>query len=140
MFVALATAQWVVTKALGPADGVLGAWAATRNFGPNIEALSTELLLELSGPAMEMLLQKMLDLAHNAEDLLDELDYFRIHGKLYNTYEAADQHGKGGVHDLTLNVRHTAKVVGKSTNFCPWQRPKRKQRTCGDSSWAPNTN
>ena len=45
MFVALATAQWVVTKALGPADGVLGAWAATRNFGPNIEALSTELLL-----------------------------------------------------------------------------------------------
>ncbi|KAF7010958.1 hypothetical protein CFC21_025318 [Triticum aestivum] len=152
MFVALATAQWVVTKALGPvADGVLGAWAATRNFGPNIEALSTELLLvkatleqaalkELSGPAMEMLLQKLQDLAHNAEDLLDELDYFRIHCKLHKTYDAADQHGKGGVHDLALNVHHTAKAVGKSANCCPWQRAKRKQRTCGDSFSAPNTN
>ncbi|XP_044329602.1 disease resistance protein RGA2 isoform X2 [Triticum aestivum] len=152
MYAALSTAQWVVGKALAPvADGVLGAWAAARNFGPTVEALSTELLLvkatleqaalkELSGPAMEMLLQKLRNLAHSAEDLLDELDYFRIHDELHSTYDAADHHGEGGVHDLALNARHTAKAVGKMVNCCPWQRAKHTQRTHDDSSLAPNTN
>ncbi|XP_037472187.1 putative disease resistance protein RGA4 [Triticum dicoccoides] len=149
MYAALSTAQWVVGKALAPvADGVLGAWAAARNFGPNVEALSMELLLvkatleqaalkELGGPAMETLLQKLQDLAHNAEDLLDELDYFRIHDKLHNTDDAADQHGKGGVHDLAFNARHTAKAVGKMVSCCPWQHAKRQQRSCGSSSLSP---
>ncbi|SPT15461.1 unnamed protein product [Triticum aestivum] len=148
MYAALSTAQWVVGKALAPvADGVLGAWAAARNFGPTVEALSTELLLvkatleqaalkELSGPAMEMLLQKLRNLAHSAEDLLDELDYFRIHDELHSTYDAADHHGEGGVHDLALNARHTAKAVGKMVNCCPWQRAKHTQRTHDDSSLA----
>nr|UBY06879.1 NBS-LRR disease resistance protein [Dasypyrum villosum] len=151
MYAALRVAQWVVGKALGPvADGVLGAWAASKNFGPNVESLSTELLLvkatleqaahkELGGPAMEMLLQKLRDSAHNAEDLLDEMDYFRIHDELHGTYDAADEHGKGCARNLALNARHTAKAVGKLVNCCAWHRAKRRQRS-HNNSLTPNAN
>ncbi|KAM0860090.1 hypothetical protein ACQ4PT_046752 [Festuca glaucescens] len=119
----LSAAQWMVGKALASvADGVLEAWDASKNFGLNIEALRTELLLvqatleaasrkKIGGKAMEELLGKLRHSAHGAEDLLDELDYFRVHDELHGTYDAADQHAKGGVHDLALNARHTAKAV-----------------------------
>jgi hypothetical protein len=51
------------------------------------------------------------DKAYDAEDVLDELDYFRLQDAIYGTSEAAD---KGCCRNLVLNTRHTAKaVVGK---------------------------
>ena len=95
---------------------------------------------EIGGPAMEELLQRLRDSAHNAQDLLDELDYFRIHDELHGTYNAADQHDKGGFHDLALNARNTAKAVGKLVSCCPWQHAKRRQTSPGESSSAQDTN
>ncbi|KAF7112033.1 hypothetical protein CFC21_111971 [Triticum aestivum] len=172
----LSAAQWVVSQALAPvADGMLQAWGDTKNLGLNIEALRMELLLvkatletashkQVDGPAMQELLGKLRDSALSAEDLLDELDYFRIHDKLNGTSDAADQHAKGGVHDLALNARHFAKAVGKLpfiSSFCcsapspagvgreveeARQRasccalPRAMQRSRGNSSSAPNAN
>ncbi|KAE8807788.1 putative disease resistance protein RGA4 [Hordeum vulgare] len=126
MDLALNAVQWVVGKALAPvADGLLQSWAAGNQLGPNMEALRMELLLvkatlenagdkQLDGrQALEQLLQKMQDLAHNAEDVLDELDYFRIHDDLYGTCDAANEDARGCGHNLLMNARHTAKGVGK---------------------------
>ncbi|KAI5010777.1 hypothetical protein ZWY2020_012914 [Hordeum vulgare] len=126
MDLALNAVQWVVGKALAPvADGLLQSWAASNQLGPNMEALRMELLLvkatlenagdkQLDGrQALEELLQKMQDLAHNAEDVLDELDYFRIHDELYGTCDAANEDARGCGHNLLMNARHTAKGVGK---------------------------
>lgn len=165
----VSTALWVVGKALAPvADGVLGDWDSSRNLGLNVEALRTELLLvkatletagrkHVAGQATEELLRRLQDSAHSAEDLLDELDYFRIHDQLHGTYHAADRHAEGGVHDLALNARHTAtSVLGLSSaatpaaepgqvvqyarrrvGCCAW--PRARQRSRGDSSSsAPN--
>ncbi|KAM0838399.1 hypothetical protein ACQ4PT_060984 [Festuca glaucescens] len=170
----LGTALWVVGKALAPvADGVLRDWDASKNLGLNVDALSTELLLvkatletasrkHIGGQAMEELLHKLQGLARCAEDLLDELDYFRIHDELHGTYDAADQHTKGGVHDLALNVRHTTRAVGTKllglsahssavrpgesgqvvegarqwVGCCAWSRTR--QRSHGNSSSMPN--
>jgi ABC-type multidrug transport system fused ATPase/permease subunit len=61
--------------------------------------------------ALEQLLQMLRDKAYDAEDVLDELDYFRLQDAIYGTSEAAD---KGCCRNLVLNTRHTAKaVVGK---------------------------
>ncbi|KAK1680460.1 hypothetical protein QYE76_041308 [Lolium multiflorum] len=170
MDVALSTAQWVVGKALAPvADGMLEAWGNSNNLGLNVEALGTELLLvkatletasrkQIGGQAMEKLLWKLRDSAHCAEDLLDELDYFRIHDELHGTYDASDQHAKGGVHDLALNARHTAKAVfGLSSaatpaepgqviqdarqriGCCAWPRATQRSRGSSSSSTS-NTN
>ncbi|XP_044318751.1 uncharacterized protein [Triticum aestivum] len=96
----LGAAEWVVGKALARvADGVLQAWAASSSLGGNIEAVKMELLLvkatlelasgkQISGNAMEQLLQMMRDSAEKAVNLLDELDYFHC------TYDATAHHGE----------------------------------------------
>lgn len=167
----VSTALWVVGKALAPvADGLLGDWDNSKNLGLNVEALRTELLVvkatleaasrkHVAGQATEELLQRLRDSAHAAEDLLDEIDYFRIHDQLHGTYDAADRHAKGGVHDLALNARHTATATlglssaaapaeelthgvedaRKRVGCCAW--PRAKQRSRGNSSsTVPNAN
>ncbi|KAJ1272884.1 hypothetical protein BS78_06G237000 [Paspalum vaginatum] len=88
----------------------------------NVEALKEELLYaqamlenakerEIRSPALKELLHKLRQLAYNADDMLDELEYFRIQDELDGTYHAADAHAAGCVRDLALNARHTARAV-----------------------------
>uniref|UniRef100_A0A0E0E3E0 Disease resistance N-terminal domain-containing protein n=1 Tax=Oryza meridionalis TaxID=40149 RepID=A0A0E0E3E0_9ORYZ len=91
--VAVNAARWVVSKALSPlSGGFVDAWVASKELGPNVGAVKMELLYaqgmldnargtggrEARSPALRQLLLELRGLAHDAENVLDELDYFRI--------------------------------------------------------------
>nr|CAB3462606.1 unnamed protein product [Digitaria exilis] len=127
----------VVGKALAPLkDGLLKDWAASVELGDNVEALELELLsakavLEhtvgkeiADNSAFRELLVRLQDLGYDADDVLDELDYFRIQDQLHGTSAAADRHAKGFIHNMALH----AKAVGKQficlpTCFSPNTKP-----------------
>lgn len=111
----------VVGKALAPfTDDLLKDWAASAKLGKNVEDLELELLSvkallepalgrEIDNSALKELLVRLQDLGYDAEDVLDELEYFRIQDELNDTSDAADKHAKGCAYNLALN----AKAVGK---------------------------
>ncbi|CAD6262171.1 unnamed protein product [Miscanthus lutarioriparius] len=73
---------------------------------------------EIRSPSLKELLSKLRQLAYDADDVLDELEYFRIQDELDGTYHATDAHAGGCVHGLALNARHTARAVAAKLNLC----------------------
>ncbi|TVU15782.1 hypothetical protein EJB05_39320, partial [Eragrostis curvula] len=148
-------AAWVVGKALAPVgDSVLEDWAASAGLGPNVKDLEKELrytkaMLEPwtrrreigDNPTLKELLQMLRDKAYDADDVLDELDYFRIQDVIDGTSEAADEHAKGCCCNLLLNTRHTAKAaVGKllCSSACSPAATPGARRVAGQSDGMAN--
>uniref|UniRef100_A0A0E0BSR9 AAA+ ATPase domain-containing protein n=1 Tax=Oryza glumipatula TaxID=40148 RepID=A0A0E0BSR9_9ORYZ len=124
---AVSAARWVVGRALGPITGeLLEAWAASKKLGPNIRELKLLLLhaqamlenaegRDIRNNALDQLLSQLRDLAYDADDVLDELDYFRIQDELDGTYEAVDdaEEERGLVRGLILHARQTARAIAR---------------------------
>ncbi|CAN6342861.1 unnamed protein product [Urochloa humidicola] len=129
MEVAVGAARWVVGKALGPVtNGVLESWAASSELDPNVRSLKLELLYaqgmlnnargrDVHNPALGHLLLELRGLAYNADDVLDELEYFRIQDELEGMYETADADDRALIGGLVLNARHTVNAIAGKLNF-----------------------
>ncbi|TVU09076.1 hypothetical protein EJB05_42516, partial [Eragrostis curvula] len=68
---------------------------------------------EIQNPALTELLQELRDLGYRADDVMDELEYFRIQDELDGTYHAADEHDGGCLYNHALNARHTTRAIVK---------------------------
>lgn len=100
MEVDIETVRQAVGKVLDlVTGGVLEAWAGSQKIGTYLWALRMELLnsqwvlnntrshgRKIQNPALAELLQELWDVVNRANNMLDELDYFRIQDELEGTY------------------------------------------------------
>ncbi|CAN6348464.1 unnamed protein product [Urochloa humidicola] len=97
----------VVGKALAPftkqlAQGLRRQHGAGHIRGLELELKSVKAVFE---PTLgRELLEELQGLKFDAEDVLDELDYFCMQDELDGTFDAADKNAKGCTHNLALNV------------------------------------
>jgi hypothetical protein len=129
--IGISAARWVVSRALGPiTSGLLEPWAASSLLGTNIHELKMELLYaqgmldnargkDVRSPALAQLLLELRQLAYLADDVLDELEYFRIQDELNGTYETMDAKGLMG---LLVHAQHTVKTHARKLKppSCSW--------------------
>ncbi|TVU41382.1 hypothetical protein EJB05_14891, partial [Eragrostis curvula] len=127
---AVNAASWVVSKALSPdVDGFLEAWADSNGLGPNMDALELQLLYaqamlesaqgrEIRSSELRELLLKLRGLAYYADDVLDELEYFRIDDEVRSTHHATTDAGVSVsfVHGIILNCRYTCRALASKHN------------------------
>jgi hypothetical protein len=124
METAIGAAHWVVGRVLSPViDGLLESWTASSELRPNVRELKMELLYAQgmlnnardrdlrNNPALVQLLLELRNVAYNANDVLDELEYFRIQDELDGTNETTDAQHRGFDGGLLLNARHTVRAV-----------------------------
>ncbi|VAI53790.1 unnamed protein product [Triticum turgidum subsp. durum] len=131
MDTAIGATKWVLGKVLAPVtDGLLQSWAASVELDRNIDTLKMELLYahgmlenvhgrDIHGIALKELLLKLQQLAYRADDVLDELEYFRIQDALKGTYHATDMNAVGFIQGLRVNVEHTARHVANKLKCLP---------------------
>ncbi|KAG8043576.1 hypothetical protein GUJ93_ZPchr0458g22448 [Zizania palustris] len=91
---AIRGAHWVVSKALSLlSDQFMEAWMDNSELTANMENIKTELLRaksildtasgsEIHNTSLATLLQMLRGLVYEADDVLDELDYFHIQDEL----------------------------------------------------------
>jgi hypothetical protein len=129
--IGISAARWVVSRALGPiTSGLLEPWAASSSLGTKIHELKMELLYaqgmldnargrDVRSPALAQLLLELRQLAYLADDVLDELEYFRIQDEINGTYETTEAEGLTG---LLIHAQHTVKTHARKLKppSCSW--------------------
>lgn len=131
MQLALGTANWLLGKVLNKLSSKLvEAWVASSELSSNMEAIKRKLwythgmLHEAQkrdvrdNQGLLVLLHQLSNTADKAEDMLDELGYFLIQDKLYNTQEAAAE-VHGVIVGPALHARHVSRhFIGKWFSCC----------------------
>ncbi|KAM0915684.1 hypothetical protein ACQ4PT_010685 [Festuca glaucescens] len=130
--IGIGAARWAVGRALGPiTSGLLEPWAASSALGTKIHELKMELLYaqgmlnnaragrDVRNPALAQLLLELRQLAYLADDVLDELEYFRIQDELKGTFQTMDPEGLKG---LLVHAQHTVKSHARKLKppLCLW--------------------
>ncbi|CAL4899412.1 unnamed protein product [Urochloa decumbens] len=94
-----------------------------RSLALKLELLYAQVMLnnaqgrDVHNPALGHLLFELQGLAYNADDMLGELEYFRIQDEMEGTYETADADDRGLIGGLVLNARHTVNAIASKLNF-----------------------